>query len=57
MNIRLEENLWIVNDGEYIIGEGESTAYVVSNYDGETVYSNDDFESCLCWIFNSIQSK
>lgn len=45
MNIRLEENLWIVNDGEYIIGEGESTA---------TVYSNDDFESCLCWIFNSI---
>lgn len=54
MNIRLEESLWIVNDGEYIIGEGESTAYVVSNYDGETVYSNDDFERCLCWIFNSI---
>lgn len=54
MNIRLEENLWIVNDGEYIIGEGESTTYVVSNYDGETAYSNDDFESCLCWIFNSI---
>ena len=46
--------VWIVNDGEYIIGEGESAAYVVSNYDGETVYSNDDFESCLCWIFNSI---
>lgn len=57
MNIRLEENRWIVNDGEYIIGEGESTAYVVSNYDDETVYSNDDFERCLCWIFNSIQSK
>ena len=54
MNIRLEENRWIVNDGEYIIGEGESTAYVVSNYDDETVYSNDDFERCLCWIFNSI---
>lgn len=54
MNIRLEENLWIVNDGEYIIGEGESTTYVVSNYDGETVYSNDDFESCLYWILNSI---
>ena len=54
MNIRLEENIWIVNDGEYVIGEGESTAYVVSNADGETVYSNDAFECCLCWIFNSL---
>ena len=54
MNIRLEENLWIINDGEYIIGEGESTAYVVSNADGEMVYSNDAFECCLCWIFNSL---
>ena len=54
MNIRLEENLWIVNDGEYIIGTGESTAYVVSNDNGETVCENDDFECCLCWIFNSL---
>ena len=54
MNIRLEENLCVLNDGEYIIGEGESAAYVVSNADGETVYENDDFECCLCWIFNSL---
>ena len=54
MNIRLKENLWVVNDGEYIIGDGESTAYVVSNDNGETVYGNDDLERCLCWIFNSL---
>ena len=54
MNIRLEESLWVVNGGDYIIGEGESTAYVVSNADGETVYENDDFECCLCWIFTSL---
>lgn len=54
MNIRLEGAVWIINDGEYYIGEGESTAYVVSNYDGETVYSSDDFECCLVWINNSI---
>ena len=54
MNIRLEENLWVVNDGEYIIGEGELNKYVVSNDDGETVYANDNFECCLCWIFNSL---
>ena len=54
MNICLEENLWIVNDGEYVIGEGEYTAYVVSNDEGETVYSNNDFECCLYWIFNSL---
>lgn len=54
MNIRLEGTIWIINDGEYYIGEGESTAYVVSDYDGETVYSSDDFECCLTWINNSI---
>ena len=54
MEIRLEETLWIINDGEYVIGEGESTTYVVSDYDGETVYSNDDFECCLTWVWNSI---
>ena len=54
MNIRLEGTVWIINDGEYYIGEGESTAYVVSDYDGETVYSSDDFECCLTWINNSI---
>lgn len=57
MEIRLEGTLWIINDGEYIIGEGESTAYVVSDYDGETVYSNDDFECCLTWVWNSIQNN
>lgn len=54
MNIKLENELWIINDGEYIIGVGEFVEYAVSNYDGETVYSNDDFEACLCWIYNSI---
>ena len=54
MNIRLEENIWIVNDGEYIIGEGESAAYVVNNDNGKTGYENDVFECCLCWIFNSL---
>ena len=44
MDIRLEETLWVINDGEYI----------VSDYDGETVYSNDDFECCLTWVWNSI---
>jgi len=54
MEIRLEETLWIINDGEYFIGDGESTAYVVSDYDGETVYSHDDFERCLNWVWNSL---
>lgn len=54
MNIRSEENLLVVNDGEYIVGNGEFTAYVVSNDNGETVYENDDLERCLCWIFNSL---
>lgn len=54
MLIRLEETLWIINDGEYIIGEGESTEYVVRDYNGEIVYSQDDFECCLTWIWNSI---
>lgn len=54
MNIRLEGTIWIINDGEYYIGDGEFTAYVVSDYTGETVYSNDDFECCLTWINNSI---
>ena len=54
MNIRLEGSLWIVNDVEYIVGEGELNKYVVCNAVGETVYSNDDFECCLCWIFNSL---
>lgn len=54
MNIQLEDAMWIISDGEYIIGDGESTVYVVSNCDGKTVYSNDDFEACLCWIYNNI---
>lgn len=54
MNIKLENGSWIINDGEYIICVGESAEYDVRNYDGETVYSNDDFEACLCWIYNSI---
>lgn len=36
------------------IGEGESSAYVVSDYDGETVYANDNFECCLTWVWNSL---
>ena len=54
MEIRLENALWIVNNGEYIIGAGETTTYAVDDYNGETVYSNDDFECCLAWIWNSI---
>ena len=54
MKIRLEENKWVINYGEYVISEGKSTAYVVSDHYGETVYSNDDFECCLVWIWNSI---
>lgn len=53
MQIRLEDTIWVINDGEYLIGEGESTAYVVSDYIGEVVYSSDDFESCLVWCLNS----
>lgn len=54
MKIELQDTVWVINDGEYTIGEGESTAYVVSDYTGETVYSNDDFEACLTWVQNSI---
>lgn len=54
MKIILEETFWVINDGEYFICDGESTAYVVSDYDGETVYSNDDFECCLTWVWNTI---
>lgn len=54
MNINLIDSVWVINDGEYYIGEGEAAAYVVSDASGETVYQNDDFECCLVWIYNSI---
>lgn len=54
MNIILIGNIWEINNGDYYIGEGESTAYVVSDANGETIYQNDDFECCLVWIYNSI---
>ena len=54
MNINLLGSEWEINDGEYIISEGEDYAYIVTDENGETVYEDDDFERCLIWVFNSI---
>lgn len=54
MNIRLEETIWVINDGEYYIVEGESVAYIVRDGYENMVYYNDNFKCCLTWIWNSL---
>lgn len=56
MNIVLDMGNWVVND-EYFITEGVYgyEVYTVGTEEEESkeVYSNESFESCLVWIWNS----
>lgn len=57
MEIRLELGNWIIND-EYFITDGvnEYEVYRCGTEEEEVreVYSNESFEKCLTWIWNSI---
>lgn len=57
MNIVLEMDNWIIND-EYFITSGVAgyEVYTVGDDENEAkeVYSNESFEACLTWVWNSI---
>lgn len=57
MDIRLEMDNWVVND-EYFITEGVYGYEVYScgtdKEEAKLQYSNESFEACLTWIWNSL---
>lgn len=55
MKIRLEDMVWVINDGEYYIKDDDELTYIVTDYNSEEIYyTSDNFEKCLVWLWNTI---
>ena len=57
MNVELVMDNWVIND-EYFITEGVNGYEVyccgTEESEAEQIYSNESFESCLIWIWDSL---
>lgn len=57
MEIKLYDNMWIINDECYIT-EGVNGYEVYTcgtdTEESKEVYANESFECCLMWVWNSL---